>query len=72
MNISLNYIGEVEDVDAIVAEILHLPFKANYVTMVSRHGFLYCISYGQLLSKRNCQVKLGDEIVMITTDRRQK
>lgn len=72
MNISLNYIGEVEDVDAIVAEILQLPFKANYVTMVSKNDILYCISYGQLLSKQNYQVKLGDEIVTITTDRRQK
>lgn len=67
MNISPNYLGEVEDVDAIIAEILRLPFKANYVTLVSKNGILYCISYGQLLRKKEYKVKLGDEIVTITT-----
>lgn len=69
MNISPNYIGEVNSVKAIADDILRLPFKPNYITMVSKEGVLYCISYGRLLEKFKYQVKLNDEqVVTVTTN----
>ena len=73
MNISPNYLGEVNSVAAISAEILELPFKPNYITMVTKNGILYCLSYGRLLRKPAYQVRLNDQqVITITTDKYTK
>ncbi|MGO2722675.1 MAG: hypothetical protein ACTIAG_02820 [Lactobacillus sp.] len=73
MNLSPNYLGEVNSVAAISAEILQLPFKSNYITMVTKNGVLYCLSYGRLLRKPTYQVKLDDQqVITITTNQYKK
>lgn len=69
MNISPNYLGEVSSVKSIIHEIMQLPFKPNYITMLTKQGILYCISYGCLLQKNKYEVELDDgQKVELTTN----
>lgn len=65
MNLSFNYLGEVKEIDKLIGEIWHLPFKANYVTLLSKKGYLYAILYGNLLQKKKYTISIEDKNLII-------
>ncbi|TVV09053.1 AMP-binding protein [Lactobacillus jensenii] len=67
MNLSPNYLGEVKSVQAVIDEIWRLPFKANYITMVSCHGKMYAILYGDLLKEKNIKICLDGKDFVVQT-----
>lgn len=72
LNISPNYIGEVRDLKGLIDEIWTLPFKADYITMVSHQGQLSAILYGDLLKQASYNIMVEGQKLIVTHQKRKR